>query len=163
MKFANCGLCLNCLSEHTIKEHILTCVNSADSSDPSNITYKKYYILCYILNLIQNFELDIKPIQPDFLDFIFSIYEHFYLLGIGNTFSSPLLGVDDFCRLLISRIPFPRDTRLNIVPGLDIDDFHDNDVISDLQILFSRAQIFDLENNNGDQTFSQWIRPLPIR
>lgn len=150
MKLANCGLCLSSVSESNIEEHILACIYSAHPSDQSNITYKKYYILCYILNLIENFEIDIKPIQTNILNFIFSIYEHFYLFGIGETFKSTLLGVDDFCRLLISKIPWPGDTRLNIVPGLGIDNFLDNEVINRLQIIFSRTQIFDLENKNGD-------------
>ena len=78
-------------------------------------------------------------------EYLFNIYEHFYYICKDNSSRSPLLKVDDFSRQVISNIRRPKVQRLNIVPGLKYIDFLLNPTIWDLNILFSRAQIFDLK------------------
>lgn len=148
-----CQLCSENIFETDCLDHIKICVLNSKNNQKINVfsqkhrlIYEQYFILSFILNIIEEFDYSLHIKFHIIYNFIFEIYVFLYFKNINRSYESALLGVDDFARLCLSKINNFKDKYINIIPGLSLFDFVDNEYIYDLNIIFSRSQIFNLKN-----------------
>ena len=136
-----CKLCFEEISAKDTANHLKICVESSiDIFDPAtNHYYGEYCVLAFILGLTSNLDSKIKI--KEFFDTIFVIYEYFYLNGLKSTKANPLWGLDQLCRTVICNVDEPEEKFLRIIPGLTFDDFQNESIIEDINVIFSETQI----------------------
>lgn len=141
-----CNLCKSSFHDFECLDHLSVCVKRFRNSDkiPSK-NYYKYFILSYILDIEKVFDNRVNVYEKKLYNIIFQIYSHFYFDSVNELFKSPLLGLDDFSRVCLTRIVNPKDIFLNVIPGLLYDDFIDDTKIIDLKTIFSLHQIQSLK------------------
>ena len=136
-----CKLCWDEVSMKDTNDHLGECIKEySDMFDPAfNKRYSDYCILAFILGITPT--LHPKVVIKSSMDTIFVIYEYFYFNGLNSKKANALWGLDQFCRTVISNIEEPEEKFLRVVPGLTADDFNNESVIADMNIIFSEAQI----------------------
>ena len=136
-----CKLCWEGISAKDTNKHLGICVeHCVDIFDPEfNDRYADYCILAFILGLTPT--LNPKIVIKNAIDTIFVIYEYFYFNGLNSKKANRLWGLDQFCRTVLSHVDEPEEKSLRIVPGFTADDFKNESVIADLNVIFSEAQI----------------------
>lgn len=143
-----CKLCFTNIQLDKVSQHLVICLSGFEI-DRKSTKFSEYFILAYILDIVSYFDNSVNIRENNLFDYCFSIYEHFYLNALGKCICSPLLYVDDFCRAVISQTPDPNNKYLNVIPALLFEDFLKNNLISNLSLIFSRAQWLELKSRDG--------------
>ena len=142
-----CGLCSKTFKIKDCYLHLGECLRDKISEPNTNILdnifFKDYFTCAYILNLFEEWSIEHDSYC---IKLSLSIYRHFYLFAKNQSFRSPQLYLDNFLRAVISTIRNPNDIYLRIPPFLTIENFSRDRVLEDLNLIFSRAQIFNLKN-----------------
>ncbi len=128
--------------------HIVYCVNRTANEYTYGFIWHSYEVLAYILNLISDLDhhVILKINHCSILAQVWKIYEITYLDRIGTR--SITGNFDDFQKLVIEAYLDSTASFINILPGLEYEDFERMVIDIDLRKIFNSEQIDKLLNGS---------------
>lgn len=145
-----CTLCKHSVLEYEAVDHLTHCLYTSfyerRYNGPISLTYRNYYFLALILNLIEDFDIVIQRMPPSFTSTIWTVYGFIYANRIGKGYSNIGIGLDCMSRLVIAQTDSLQTRKLNIVRHINSEHFHTHFGAIRLSVLFDGQQISDLIN-----------------
>ncbi len=141
-----CSLCKTSVLENCVIDHLTTCVYysfyNRPYNAPINNIYKTYYFTAFILDLIEDFDSVLQLMPQSKKSIVWDIYGFIHANRKGNGYSNIGIGLDDICRLAISKHDAACCRELNLIRNINVEHF--NACAIDLRILFDEQQIRNL-------------------
>lgn len=145
-----CSLCKSTVLETDVITHLTLCLYSTFYSRgvnaPISHTYRNYYFLALILDLIEDFDITIQRLPPSYTSIIWSIYGYIYANRIGEGYSNIGIGLDCMSRLIIAKIDANFSKKLNLISHIYHNDFTNHFGSIELNVLFEGQELQRLYN-----------------
>ena len=161
--------CVVCKHEVTgeLITHLKICtlinMNCKNSESQTEII-DTYFILLYILGVFEKWEEEVNIYKFSNYLLTFQIYEHFHHLNTNTLWKSALIGTDNLTRIILSVINKPENLNLQIPPDLEMQDFSNNKIITNMNYLFTNEDITKLKEKstnifeNNDNTEKSFVK-----
>ena len=145
-----CSLCKHSVLEYEVVEHLTSCLYTTFYERRHNgaigLTYRNYYLLAFILDLIEDYDHVIQKMPPSFTSIIWPIYGYIYANRIGEGYTNIGIGLDCFSRLVIAHVDMLKCKKINIVRHISAQNFTTHYGSLKLNILFDEQQQTALYN-----------------